>query len=625
MPDKYRKTIPSICFHSLGLLLLFVLFISSCERLEIKRITKVSTGSVSDITASSAIVQGNIIEQGEGGIKKYGHCWSLSPGPTISNDKTELGKVNTTGTYNSEMVDLAPGNKYYVRAYATDNDGTSYGNEISFITLNIPVPQAPTNLAADPESSTQITLSWTDNSDNEVGFKIERSPNGNTDWAEIAIVDMNVTNFQNNNLDPNTSYCYRVRSFNAGGNSGYSNTARTTTSPDESIIPVPPGNPAAEAISTSQINLFWEDNSQNEAGFKIERSTDNINWDVIGTVGPNETVFQDTGLEFYGPYFYRIRSFNAAGDSDPTNTVEAFACVSPTANTIGVINFGTTFATLVGQVNSPVFPSVVTFEYGPTMDYGYAIEFQGNPVLTDFSTFMEVSAELTDLSPNTAYHFRVTAANCGGTSYGEDFYFETDPFEVYDASDNVYGVVRIGTQLWMKENLRNTIYNDNSDLIPNVTDILVWLGLSTPAYCWYNNDVRYKELYGALYNWYAVSTGKLCPNNMHVPTDADWRILTNFLGGEEFAGGKIKEAGFDHWGEPNTDATNESGFTALPGGCQYGSGGFALIGSHGYWWTSSEYSDGVAWYRHLSLTWGGIDREYSDARSGYSVRCIRDY
>jgi uncharacterized protein (TIGR02145 family) len=259
------------------------------------------------------------------------------------------------------------------------------------------------------------------------------------------------------------------------------------------------------------------------------------------------------------------------------------------------------------------------------MDYGYAIEFQGNPVLTDFSTFMEVSAELTDLSPNTAYHFRVTTANCGGTSYGEDFYFETDPFEVYDASDNVYGVVRIGTQLWMKENLRNTIYNDNSDLIPNITDILVWLGLSTPAYCWYDNDVRYKELYGALYNWYAVNTGKLCPNNMHVPTDADWRILTNFLGGEEFAGGKIKEAGFDHWGEPNTNATNESGFTALPGGCQYGSGGFTLIGSDGYWWTSSEYSDGVAWYRHLSLTWGGIERAYSDTRSGYSVRCIRNY
>jgi len=158
-----------------------------------------------------------------------------------------------------------------------------------------------------------------------------------------------------------------------------------------------------------------------------------------------------------------------------------------------------------------------------------------------------------------------------------------------DRDGNVYTSVTIGTQTWMVENLKTTKYKDGTD-IPLVTDDTEWANLNTPGYCWYNNDAAtYKNSYGALYNWYAVSTGKLCPTGWHVPTDAEWTTLTTYLGGESVAGGKLKELGTTHWTTPNTGATNETGFAALPGGYIYYDGTFDFIGNIGGWWSATEY------------------------------------
>ncbi|MBI5010148.1 MAG: fibrobacter succinogenes major paralogous domain-containing protein, partial [Bacteroidia bacterium] len=138
--------------------------------------------------------------------------------------------------------------------------------------------------------------------------------------------------------------------------------------------------------------------------------------------------------------------------------------------------------------------------------------------------------------------------------------------QVSDIDGNVYQTVTIGTQVWMKENLKTTKLNDGIAL-PNVIDNAAWAALTTTGYCWYNNDATtYKSTYGALYNWYAVNTGKLCPIGWHVPSDDEWTLLTTFRGGYSVAGGKLKETGTLHWTSPNTGATNETGFTALPGG-----------------------------------------------------------
>ncbi len=193
-----------------------------------------------------------------------------------------------------------------------------------------------------------------------------------------------------------------------------------------------------------------------------------------------------------------------------------------------------------------------------------------------------------------------------------------------DRDGNVYTSVTIGTQVWMVENLKTTKYNDGTD-IPLVTDDTEWANLNTPGYCWYNNDAAtYKNPYGALYNWYAVSTGKLCPTGWHVPTDAEWTTLTTYLGGESVAGGKLKELGTTHWTTPNTGATNETGFAALPGGYIYYDGTFDFIGNIGGWWSATEYYPPSAHARGMYYDLSDVYSLYNSKEIGYSIRCLKD-
>lgn len=240
----------------------------------------------------------------------------------------------------------------------------------------------------------------------------------------------------------------------------------------------------------------------------------------------------------------------------------------------------------------------------------------------------------------TVYNWTIPSSLPTGSDYtirissttSSTVYSETPTFTITalvygsmsDIDGNVYKTITIGTQTWMAENLRTTKYNDGT-AIPNVTVDATWISLTTPAYCWYNNDAAtYETTYGALYNWYAINTGKLAPAGWHVPTDAEWTILSNYLGGESVAGGKLKEAGTTHWSSPNTGATNESGFTALPGGCR-AYNGFSNIGNCGYWWSSTSDNTGGAWDRSLfsniSLNKG---EGYYDFGNGYSVRCVKN-
>ena len=198
---------------------------------------------------------------------------------------------------------------------------------------------------------------------------------------------------------------------------------------------------------------------------------------------------------------------------------------------------------------------------------------------------------------------------------------------VADHDGNLYRGVRIGDLVWMNENLRVTKFNDGTD-IPLVTDQTEWLLSTTPAYCWYGNAAgnSYSAVAcGALYNWYTVNTGKLCPAGWRVPTEEDWKDLITELGGPDMAGSKLKETGTKHWMIPNL-ADNESGFTALPGGYRYII--FEKMGLEGHWWSSSEIDADMAggpgvgnavafchWY----------DSAYAYKRIGKSVRCVKDY
>ncbi|MCX6335640.1 MAG: T9SS type A sorting domain-containing protein [Bacteroidia bacterium] len=206
--------------------------------------------------------------------------------------------------------------------------------------------------------------------------------------------------------------------------------------------------------------------------------------------------------------------------------------------------------------------------------------------------------------------------------------------ECKDGDDNYYPVVNIGTQLWMAENLKTTKYNDGT-AIPNVTVNATWAAATTGAYSDYSNTPANSTTYGRLYNWYAVDNnaatkvasngGKnVCPTSWHVPTDAEWTTLTTYLGGENVAGGKLKETGTTHWISPNTGATNETGFTALPGGSRHYDGTYYYVGYGGYWWSSTEYSATTAWYRHMTYYNTNVLRGDYDKRNGFSVRCMKN-
>lgn len=231
---------------------------------------------------------------------------------------------------------------------------------------------------------------------------------------------------------------------------------------------------------------------------------------------------------------------------------------------------------------------------------------------------------ITGLEPNTRYYARAYATNKKGTAYGEVVSFTTEYETITDEQGNTYKIVAIGSQTWMAENLKTTKFNDNTD-IPLVTDDTIWSNITTPAYCWYNNDQEtYGNTYGILYNYYAVNTHKLCPAGWHIPDNAEWNNLIENLGGESVAGGKLKETGTSKWLSPNTGATNESGFTALPGGYRHYDFLFMNIGNAGYWWSSSNVSFSVAYYYSIYYGYPSIFQNQSYVQFGYSVRCLKD-
>ncbi|MFC0876472.1 FISUMP domain-containing protein [Saccharicrinis sp. FJH2] len=194
---------------------------------------------------------------------------------------------------------------------------------------------------------------------------------------------------------------------------------------------------------------------------------------------------------------------------------------------------------------------------------------------------------------------------------------------VTDAVGNTYNTVTIGNQVWMKENLKTTKFNDGTP-IPEVTDNNGWSAANTPAYCWYNNDSNtYKAIYGALYNWQTMNSGKLCPTGWHVPSNEEWHVLENFLG-NSVAGGKIKSTTND-WRTPNVGATNESGFTALPAGYRGSVGSyFCPIGAGAYLGSLTEFTASEAYCIEVHSNVQEIYFMNVSKGNGNSIRCIKD-
>jgi uncharacterized protein (TIGR02145 family) len=195
---------------------------------------------------------------------------------------------------------------------------------------------------------------------------------------------------------------------------------------------------------------------------------------------------------------------------------------------------------------------------------------------------------------------------------------------VIDIEGNSYNTVTIGEQVWMTENLKTKKYNDGSD-IPVITDSTVWKNMTSEGLCWYKNEsLVYNDPYGALYNGWSISTGKLCPTGWHVPSLEELTLLALYSGDTLTSGGNLKLRGHEYWSGPNTGADNRSGFSALGAGIRYFEGSFSSFSYFTCFWSATEFIPGELWFLSLYYDDAHTRLNHRNKNYGFSVRCIKD-
>jgi len=292
------------------------------------------------------------------------------------------------------------------------------------------------------------------------------------------------------------------------------------------------------------------------------------------------------------------------------------ACIpQPTTSGAGPDQLGLSGESATLAANTPAPPGVGEW----SIVSGSGGSFSGSP------TSSNPVASFTGLSGNT-YTLRWTITNSCGSSQDE-VQISFAPFvcgtsTLSDVQSNVYNTVQIGSQCWMRQNLKVTQYRNGTAIAFPDTDGLAFDANTTGAYAWYNNDISNGNTYGALYNWYATTNvNGLCPSGWHIPTDAEWTTLTTALGGAASAGGAMKTT--TGWNSPNTGATNSSGFSGLPGGLR-NEASYGDLGAQGYWWSSTQASATAGWLRYLFHSLSSASSDSNPKRLGHSVRCLKD-
>jgi len=511
-------------FHIFLIICFLTLFIPGCV---ILRPPKLTTAPVTDIAPSSAIGGGEVTSDGNSDILVRGICWSTTKKPDVKDSRTADGYGE--GVFTSSLTELKPNALYYVRAYAVNSEGTSYGNQVTFTTSQFSGPELTTSPV------TGITQT-------------------------AAVSGGNIT-------------------FDGG-------------------------------VSVTARGVCWSSTKT------VPDITDSRTTDGSGT---GVFISNISGLTGNTTYYVRAYATNSQGTGYGAAIQFKTSPLLPTVTTAVPSATSTTAGTGGGTVTSDGGSVVIArgvcwnISANPTIAQSHTTNGTGTGTFT---------SNMTSLTVNTTYHVRAYATNSAGTAYGADRMFTTDPLTINDTDGNSYGVIRIGTQVWLQENLKTTKLNDGTS-IALTEGTSAWNSLTTSGYCWYNNNISYKTTYGALYNWYTVNTGKLCPSGWHVADDNDWLTLKDFLGGDLVAGGKLKETGTTHWASPNTGATDAYDFTALPGGWRTDAGSFQNINNFGYWWTSTLISPSV-WYRHIQNDSEKLFRATNSEKYGMSVRCIKD-
>lgn len=539
-----NHTLKKFVIISIVLTLCFI----GCEKLEFFKKPTVNTVKVENPTTTTITATGEFSDFDKNDIIEYGFCWSQENNPTIAEDYISLDLNSLNNIFSCRIEELVPGQVYYLNAFASNEIGVSYGEEISFTTENknaIIITSEITNITASTASCGGNVL---DNGGSEITAKgicwsLDKDPtvsgDHTTDGTGTGV-------FTSQLIDLNVNSLYYVRAYATNANGTYYGSELSFTT--ENGLPTLITNDVNEITATTAV---CGGNISDNGGFDI--TSRGVCWNTS---------------------------------------------------------------------NNPTIADTYTNDGNGTGSF---------------------VSNITGLSEWSTYYVRSYATNEIGTVYGDEIMFTANN-PLIDFDGNTYETVKNGNQVWMKENLKTSHYADGSALVDGATAGDIAGDYDTKYFFVYNNNDSNKDAYGYLYTWAAIMNDDLgsdenpsgvqgvCPDNWHIPSDAEWKELEMFLGMSEDeanatawrgsdVGDKLKA--INGWNSGG-NGTDESGFMSLPSGSRNSDGTFIDLGERATYWSSSEYYNSNGWYRELSYSYNEVYRSFKFKSNGYSVRCIRD-
>jgi uncharacterized protein (TIGR02145 family) len=362
----------------------------------------------------------------------------------------------------------------------------------------------------------------------------------------------------------------------------------------------------------SERGIYWSTSQNPEiSGTKVQ----------VGN-GTGAFSFLLTNLSISTIYYVKAYAINGKGEALGSQTTFTTLSLFPSITTKGPSVIASFFSIIGGDVTSD--GGSLINERGIFWGTNQAPELTGIKVISGNGIGI-FSVQLTSLSANTTYYIKAYAKNMRGTSYGDQVTFTTNS-TVADNENNLYGIVKIGSNWWLTENLKTKHYNNGEEILTTVPAVKDISNETTPKYQWaYDSTEANVAIFGRLYTAYVIVDSRgICPTGWHVATDSEWTSLTALLGGESIAGGKLKKVGIEFWDSPNTGASNDVGFSALPSGLRSHHGYFANKGVAAHWFTSTEYTTFFMWGRETYKNNLNISRSNPNSNNGHSIRCVKN-
>jgi uncharacterized protein (TIGR02145 family) len=620
-------------------------------------LASISTSAISNISQTTASSGGTISSNGGATITASGVCWSTTQNPTTTNSKTTDGTA--TGSFTSLITGLTANTTYYVRAYATNSAGTAYGNEISFKTLDVILPNTVVDFDGNVYNTVTIgTQVWMGqnlkvtkyNDGTAIPLEIDGLAWGHLNTAGYCWINNNQSTYgatygayynwyavATDKLCPSgwhvptdAEWTTLTTSLGGEGIAGgplkemgtvHWTTPNTSATNSTGFSGLPAGSRSIAGVYSTQgqFGSMWSSTAGTSTGNAIYRSLGNA----------RETVYRG---EYNKTSGYSVRCL-----SDNQTTPATLPVISTTAVSSILSTSAISGGNISSTGNATITSSGICWSTATLPTTANSKTIVGGTTVGSFSN------ALTGLVANTKYYVRAYATNSVGTAYGTELFFTTSMqstgSNISDIEGTIYNTVTIGTQVWMAENLKTSKYNDGS-VIPIITDASVWSNRTTAAVSDYNNTPSNSAIYGKLYNWYAVNTSKICPSGWHVPSQVEWNSMESYLIANGFnydattVDNKIGKAltSTSGWSVStfvgtvgyNQTSNNSSGLNLIPGpSCSY-DGTFGPIDYRADYWSSTTVGIDRAWgwsihYQTSAGTWSDYYKNV-----GLPIRCLKD-